>query len=108
MNTVKCTRERCSHYCGRPDSLHKALGNPIDLSILGNPHWMASESERAEVCRLYRIDLWKWIQSNKTGVRDALRSLPDDATLGCFCAPRECHCDIIPAASAWVKSNHPR
>ena len=51
------------------------------------------------------VHIWQWIKEDKPGVRDALRSLPEDASLGCFCAPRECHCDIIPLASAWVKAN---
>lgn len=104
MRTVNCTREPCSHYCGRASSLHKALGNPIDLSILGNPHWMADESQRSTVCAQYRVTLWNWIQTRPEVVQ-AILSIPDDATLGCFCAPRECHCDIIPEARKWLLEN---
>jgi hypothetical protein len=108
MRVVNCTREACTHYCGRPSSLNRAIGHPVDLSILGNPHWMADESQRERVCALYRRTLFQWIIEDKPGIVEALRSLPEDAILGCFCAPRQCHCDILEAASNYVKATRPQ
>jgi len=78
------------------------LGNPVDLSILGNPFWMNSEAERDDVCNKYRAHLYDHIKRNTT-VAAALRLIPDDAVLGCFCAPRRCHCHSIADAVAWLK-----
>lgn len=68
-------------YCGRP-------------SRLGNPYWMSNESQRVIVIDQCNCDEeWhkevdefiKWIDAHNV----------DDLKLGCFCAPKICHCDII-------------
>ena len=75
-------------YCGR--------GSP-----LGNPFRMRHESERAEVCAKHR----KWFikQVNEVKPPAMMQELNriiklaaiTDINLGCFCAPKQCHCDII-------------
>lgn len=103
MKVVHCMREVCTHYCGRHSSYSRALGRPVDLSVLGNPFPMADESERAAVCNQHRVHLWKRMQADKRIAR-MIRDLPEDAVLGCFCAPRECHCDDLIRAHAWLNS----
>lgn len=106
-NTIKvvhCARQVCTHYCGRPSSYSRALGNPVNLSVLGNPFPMSDESERASVCNLHRVDLWKRMQRDK-GVARLIHDLPNNAVLECFCAPRKCHCDDIANAHAWLHTD---
>lgn len=104
MKTVHCIREECTHYCGRPQSYEKAKGGPIDLSLLGNP-FLVKQYGLGNCIALYRQYLWKEIQANNNQIIQTLLDLPDDAVLGCFCAPKDCHCDIIIRASNWLKQN---
>lgn len=113
ITIVNCARTPCTHYCGRESSYHKALvgpdGPPVDLSILGNPFWMRSELERDEVVARYRIHLWNRIKPGPLQDKEALKaleSIPDDAILGCFCAPRACHCDVIKDAAEWLRAEN--
>lgn len=96
-------REICTHYCGRPSSYSRALGRPLDFSALGNPFPMRDESERKEVCNKYRVWLWGQMRSSPHVMR-MLRDIPDDAVLGCFCAPRQCHCDDLKRAVEWLRA----
>lgn len=65
-------------YCGRP-------------SPYGNPYYMANEAMRQKVIAdfekkiLPNLDITKLIELSKKG----------DLFLGCFCAPKACHCDKI-------------
>lgn len=93
-------------YCGRGS----ALGNPFSLS---------SESLRSKVCAQYED--WFYNEIDEDGFLDSValanvRSMSynpslnpatkqlimifnlaqeGDVNLGCFCAPRQCHCDTI-------------
>lgn len=71
---------------------------PYDVLIdrrseFGNPHKMRSESERAEVIQLFEatarkriaVDFW-WA--------DKVKGL-HGKTLGCWCAPKPCHGDVL-------------
>ena len=93
-------QEPCTHYCARPWSLKKAMGKPLDYSALGNPFQMERESQRDEVIAKFRIRLWELMQSDNT-IKQLIESIPLNATLGCFCAPKKCHCDVIADAVAW-------
>ena len=67
----------------------------------GNPFVMKSEADRERVIEQYRKYLWGQI---KAGVvtKDELRAL-DGKRLGCFCAPKACHGDVIVDAIEWSK-----
>jgi len=107
MKIVNCTKERCTHYCGRSTSVSKALGSPIDMSKhLGNPFPMRenSEKERARVVQEHKVDLWRRIRSRDSDAYFAVKNLPDDAVLGCFCAPRACHCENLILAHEWANT----
>lgn len=90
MRVVHCMREACTHYCGRKSSIGKAIGNPVDMSVLGNPFPMKSEAERDDVC-----DAFETVARNSERLMDEIARLPDDAVLGCFCHPKRCHCHSI-------------
>ena len=88
-------------YCGRG-------------SALGNPFPMRVESERDEVCKKYEDWFYSCVDESsfldlvelpisQTNLnpqtkqliiifREAVRT---DVNLGCFCAPKRCHCDTI-------------
>lgn len=66
-------------YCGRP-------------SKWGNPFVIGAHGPRDAVIRLFHN--W-WYAPQRAQLRaDAVRELAGK-TLGCFCAPKPCHCDVI-------------
>ena len=75
-----------------------AVGSPVCLSVLGNPYIMRREEDRDRVCDDYKRYLAGELRKGGV-VAAAIASLPEDAVLGCFCAPKRCHCDTI--VEAW-------
>lgn len=102
MTYVNCRKVECTHYCGRPDSLHKAIGEPEDLSILGNPF---VTGHRLIDIRNYSRYLLEKIRRHQEW-RDLILAIPDDAKLGCFCYPRECHCQQIILAKKYIQEEY--
>lgn len=107
--TVSQCRAGCTHYCGRPSSFHKARPIPgrgpiKDYSRLGNPFPMRDESERTGVVNKYRAWLRQRLRENSNQEVEDIMAIPEDAVLGCFCAPKACHCGVIVDAWAWLKS----
>ena len=99
----------CTHYCGRAGSIGKAKpitgrGAIVDYSRFGNPFPMRDESERKHVIEQYRLWLWKRLRENENQEVEGIMAIPEGAVLGCFCAPKACHCDVIVDAWAWLKS----
>jgi hypothetical protein len=74
--TVHCKRESFDVYIGRP-------------SKRGNPFRLGRESDRAEV--LARYEQWISAQPELLSQVHELRG----KTLGCRCAPKLCHGDIL-------------
>lgn len=95
-------RSGCNYYCGRAKNYKPEYG--VDMSVLGNPYWMNGETQRNEVCDRYDNYLSKKL-NDTSGVQTkfirAIDKLVSDykagvhIRLGCFCAPRRCHCDSI-------------
>lgn len=86
-----------THYCGRKSSYKPHYGK--DFSILGNPHWMQSESQRDKVCEKFEAT-FKDFMVRMPEFKSAVFQLVEDSKVGpvkleCFCAPRRCHCDFI-------------
>jgi hypothetical protein len=104
MTYVNCIRQQCTHYCGRASSRHKAKGDPIDLSILGNPNPLRFEEDRDDNIREYTVYLVDRLRKCPPLV-EILRLIPDDAVLGCFCYPKNCHCRPIIDACEYLKKN---
>jgi hypothetical protein len=73
---VHCKRERHHVYIGRP-------------SKWGNPFVLGRDGDRAEVIALYE----RWLCANEALMADLgeLRG----KVLGCWCAPRPCHGDVL-------------
>lgn len=72
-------------------------------SIWGNPFVMSNESQRAEVIAKYKKHLWNQIQSGEITKQDLIAL--NGKRLGCFCAPKPCHGDVIKDAVNWALSN---
>ncbi len=73
---VHCKRESYDVYIGRP-------------STWGNPYEIGKDGDRETVIRKYR----EYLLSNPTLVAQ----LPEleGKTLGCWCAPKACHGDVL-------------
>lgn len=79
---------------GGPRIVH-CQREPYDVLIdrttkWGNPYKMHGESDRANVIRLYR----EWIAVQPELLAAAKVEL-EGKVLGCWCAPRACHGDVL-------------
>lgn len=86
---VHCKKESYDVYIGRPGPW-------------GNPFEMQSEEDREKVISQYKDWLWGQIKEGKIKKED-LASL-NGKTLGCWCAPRACHGDVLLDAAEWASS----
>ena len=77
MRVVNCRREYLTHFIGRP-------------SVFGNPFHMKTENDRERVIANFEV-----YARTSERVLDAIKALPEDAILGCYCKPAACHGDII-------------
>ena len=80
----------------------------VDRStVLGNPFRIGVDGDRAEVIEKYRQSLWKHIQQ-RDHISLALYDLYKGwkwhgiIYLGCWCAPKACHADIIKSCLEWM------
>ena len=73
---VHCKKSPYDVYCGRP-------------SKWGNPFPLPDESKRDEILETYT----NWLFSQD----ELLKQIPElkGKVLGCWCAPRTCHCDVL-------------
>lgn len=70
-------------------------------SLWGNPVPMKTERDRDGVVEAYRRHLWDQIRQGVVTIDDLIAL--DGKALGCFCAPRRCHGDVIVEAIKWAK-----
>lgn len=77
---VHCKKEKYDVYIGRP-------------SPWGNPFTLKDESERENVIQKYQSWLKDQIKTGKIS-KERVLSLRGK-TLGCWCAPRACHGDVL-------------
>lgn len=76
---VHCKREKFDVYIGRP-------------SKWGNPFRLGEHGTRDEVLTLYR----KWLMDDLRGtLRMEAKAELRGKILGCYCAPKACHGDIL-------------
>jgi hypothetical protein len=86
--TVGKRWDKGAEYIGRP-------------SPLGNPYYMANESQRDRVCDQYEAWFKQRLRVEDPVVMHELARLHATATrtghlvLGCYCAPKRCHGDTI-------------
>jgi hypothetical protein len=73
---VHCKKEPYDVYCGRP-------------SIWGNPFEIGKDGTRKEVIAKFK----KYLLANE----ELVDKLPElrGKILGCWCAPKACHCDVL-------------
>jgi hypothetical protein len=76
---VHCRRAPFDVYVGRP-------------SVWGNPFRLRTERERARVVEQYR----QWLEGQPALLARARGELRGKV-LGCWCAPRPCHADVLAA-----------
>ncbi len=75
--------------------------------MLGNPHYMANEGQRAAVVEAFRQELWKQLQRDTPQRREIerlarLHMAGEDINLICCCAPKSCHGDVVKRAILWM------
>lgn len=91
------------HYIGRQNKDRKgsALYNPFKLRNAQD------DIKRAEVVANYRKYLWSQIQMGDSRIMGELQQLKAIAQSGelnllCYCAPRQCHGDVVKACIEWM------
>lgn len=95
MSVVHCKRASYDVYVGRGRC-------PVtdEAGRWGNPYRIGEDGDREQVVALYREYLWAKIQTGCIPIAD-LAAL-DGKVLGCWCAPRPCHGDVLLRAAAWA------
>ena len=88
QNVVHCKREAFDVYIGRPGPW-------------GNPFVLNRDGTRGEVIAKYRRYLWQRIRREGAPFITQLASL-QGKTLGCFCAPKACHGEVLVKAADWA------
>lgn len=66
----------------------------------GNPFPINEFNSREAVIAQYKVFLWDNIKSGEVSLND-LADL-HGKVLGCWCAPRACHGDVLAAAAKWA------
>lgn len=98
-NVRKPIEADCHFYCGRNSSYKESYGINMDL---GNPFIMLTEGMRDPIYRRFEelFELKKGLFIPKLRViyrkyLDIEQIKPNPViALGCFCAPKKCHCDV--------------
>ncbi len=66
----------------------------------GNRFIIGRDGTREEVIEKFRVDLWARVRSGEITLQE-LAGL-HNKRLGCHCAPKPCHGDILSKAAAWA------
>ena len=69
----------------------------------GNPYVIPKDGNREEVIAKYRTYLWNKMTSED--FRNEMLNELDGSDLACWCAPLDCHADVLIKAVKWVKDN---
>lgn len=87
------------YYVGRDSSYRRVPRHVVNLSVLGNPFPMKSEDDRAAVCSKYKEYFEREVKKEgafRNSVIALYKSaMTNDISLVCWCAPKECHADVI-------------
>ena len=85
MRVVHCKKEPYTHYIGRPGPFQNGHTH------IGYSKIIPRDCEtREEAIQKFEVDARK---NHK--LLELIRTLPEDAVLGCWCAPQACHGDVI-------------
>lgn len=86
---VNIKKEKCDVYCGRGSK----FGNPYTHLPLEGTKALFQVKTVEEAIDKYREDFYNRIETDQEFLDDVLRL--KDKRLGCYCAPKSCHVDII-------------
>lgn len=92
---VHCKRESYDIYIGRGPCPQTG-----ESGRWGNPFRLGPEDSRGATLERYRAWLWREIRAGRIPLADI--AALDGKTLGCWCAPRPCHGNILSAAASWA------
>jgi hypothetical protein len=92
---VHCERDAYTVYIGHYNPSHS-----LKPSRWANPYRVGRDGTRAEVIEKYRRRLWAQVQAGDVRI-DQLAGLYGE-TLGCWCAPKPCHGEVLAEAAAWA------
>lgn len=84
-------------YVGRANTYYKLAGSP-----LGNPFTGYRPGPQRSAIKSYRVWLWRRMVAGDKRVMAELGKITEDTILVCWCAPDQCHADIIKAAAEWL------
>jgi hypothetical protein len=98
---VHCQRDAYDIYIGRGRC--PRFGRPGQW---GNPFRVNVDGDRDEVIGRYREWLWAEVGAGRVDLA-ALASL-HGKRLGCWCAPRRCHGEVLEAAAFWALGQQAR
>lgn len=84
MKVVHFKKDSYTTYIGRP-------------TVFGNPHPLGYKCGlcNEEHSRQEAVDLYEEYARGNSTLMQAIKELGPDEVLGCWCAPRACHGDVI-------------
>ena len=85
----------------RKSSFDVYIGRP---SKWGNPFEIGKDGTREEVIKKFEADFRKRLGDNPQLITDLL--LLNGKILGCYCAPKPCHGDVLVKLIAEFSNNH--
>lgn len=95
MSVVHCKREPYDVYIGRGRCPRTG-----ERGRWGNPFRVGRDGTREQVIEKYRVWLHEEVRTGGVDMRE-LAALEGKA-LGCWCAPRACHGEVLERAAAWA------
>ena len=100
---VNSQRSNFTNYIGR-SMLGGWGGTSLPQSVFHNPFRIGRDGTREEVILKF---IEYWYAPEQWDVRRAAWYLSEDAVLGCWCKPEDCHGDIIAGYLAWRWEKQP-
>jgi hypothetical protein len=101
MPVLHCKREAHDVYIGR--GRDPRTGEP---GRWGNPFRIGRDGSRKQVIAAYRRWLWDQLCCGEIELRELIAL--HGKRLGCWCAPEQCHGQILEAASMWALAEQAR
>lgn len=91
---VNLRRRGCEVYIGRgPGGTHMMNTDPRERGWLGNPYIVNNEDERIDAVLNFLDDFVDKLKSDEEFYNEVKKI--EGRNLGCFCAPKLCHGDVI-------------
>lgn len=105
MSVVHCKREPYDVYVGRGSEwgnpfTHLEIPESREIRSCGIAVRMSRVESRDEAVDAFRRFLWARIKAGDVELEE-LAAL-DGAVLGCWCAPKRCHAEVLERAAAWA------